>query len=85
MKTWREFRFPALRRKVHLFTTRQDDRDTIRQSPPDFTVARKEWLVEGKRLKVFVVNQRNVNTPTPCRLEKEEGKHEWGVIDSCLN
>lgn len=80
-KTWREFRFTALVRKVHLFTMAEDDAKSVSEAA--FEIVRVQEVGNGNIVKVFVKNEGNPESPTPCKLEKTE--NGWGVIDTCLN
>jgi hypothetical protein len=83
LKTWRQFRFTTLTRKVHLFTKAEDNGSNVKDSSPVYESAYKEVSENEKRVKVFVANEGNPDQPTPCKLERTaEG---WGVVDGCLN
>lgn len=82
LKSWKQNNFLATVRKVHLFTKAQDTKESVKDSDPTFEIARREESGEGKKLKVFVVNEGNDESPTPCKLVLTGDG--WRIRDTCL-
>ncbi len=79
---WKNGNFLETVKKVHLFTTAADDKSTVKDSDPTYEIVRRDESDDGKRLKIYVANEGNQESPTPCKMElTDEG---WRIRDTCL-
>ncbi len=82
LRSWRENNFKSLYNKVHLFTTADDTKETVKDSSPEYEIVRRDESDDGTRLKVYVFNEGNEESPTPCKMEKTDDG--WRIRDTCL-
>ena len=79
---WKTGNFLNTVKKVHLFTTASDDKGSVKDSDPTYAIARRDESDDGKRLKIYVVNEGNEESPTPCKMELTDDG--WKIRDTCL-
>jgi hypothetical protein len=82
LKNWKENHFTSMVKKVHLYTVAADDKSSVKDSDPTYAISRREESDDGSRMKIFVVNEGNADSPTPCKLKKDGDK--WGITHMCL-
>ena len=82
LKSWKQNNYLATVRKVHLFTKAEDDKATVKDSDPTYEISRREESGEGKKMKIFVVNEGNEESPTPCKMALTDDG--WKIRDTCL-
>jgi hypothetical protein len=82
LKNWKENHFTSMVKKVHLYTVAADDKASVKGSDPTYAISRREENEDGSRMKIFVVNEGNADSPTPCKLKKDGDK--WRINHMCL-
>jgi hypothetical protein len=75
VKNWKEFKFPAIRRKV--------DYLIMERSSVSFKIAEERQDTDNY-MQIFVENSKS-DMPTPCILKKDPAQNnEWKVSYSCF-
>ncbi len=75
-KEWKSLRFPAMQRKIHLFTHEP--------GKPYFHIDYDSETDDGIT-KIFVVNMKS-DMPTPCNVKPDpKANMAWRIVMGCLN